>query len=223
MKLSKLFGIYGVGGFSREVMPILISMKSRSKEDICFVTDKEYLPDNNVINGYKVLSYEDFKSADVDEKYITIAISNYETRKKIYEKCTADKIVHYTLISDDSHIMDEVKIGAGSIISPFATLTSNVNIGKSFHANLYSYVAHDCIIGNYVTFAPSVKCNGNVIIKDNVYIGTGAIIKQGTTDNPIVIEENAIIGAGSFITKNVEKNTTMFGTPAKILNKNNLK
>ena len=76
MKLSKLFGIYGVGGFSREVMPILISMKSRSKEDICFVTDKEYLPDNNVINGYKVLSYEDFKSADVDEKYITIAISN---------------------------------------------------------------------------------------------------------------------------------------------------
>jgi hypothetical protein len=103
------------------------------------------------------------------------------------------------------------------------TLTSNINIGKSFHANLYSYVAHDCNIGDYVTFAPGVKCNGNVTIEDNVYIGSGAIIKQGTANKPIIIGKNSIIGAGSFVTKNVEKNTTVFGNPAKILNKNNIK
>lgn len=50
-------------------------------------------------------------------------------------------------------------------------------IGRSFHANIYSYVAHDCIIGDYVTFAPSVKCTGNVVIEDCVYIGTGAMRK----------------------------------------------
>ena len=220
--MSKLFGIYGVGGFSREVMPVLMSMKGKLKENVCFVTDKEYLPDNNTINGYSVLSYEDFKSADADEKYITIAISNNEVRRRIYEKCTVDKIIHYTVTFNESCIMDKVIIGEGSIISPFVTLTSNISIGKSFHANLYSYVAHDCNIGNYVTFAPAVKCNGNIVIKDNVYVGTGAIIKQGTTDNPIVIGENAIIGAGAFVTKNVEKNTTVFGNPAKILNKSNV-
>ena len=119
--------------------------------------------------------------------------------------------------------MNNVKVGDGSIICPFVTLTSNINIGKSFHANIYSYVAHDCQIGDYVTFAPAVKCNGNVIIENNVYIGTGAIIKQGTKNKPIVIGENSIIGAGSFVTKNVEKNTTVFGNPAKILNKKNFK
>ena len=119
--------------------------------------------------------------------------------------------------------MDKVNIGKGSIISPFVTLTSNISIGKSFHANLYSYVAHDCKIGNYVTFAPAVKCNGNVIIEDNVYIGTGAIIKQGTPNNPIIIGKNAVIGAGSFVTKNVESNATVFGNPAKILNNKNIK
>jgi acetyltransferase-like isoleucine patch superfamily enzyme len=50
--------------------------------------------------------------------------------------------------------MDDVVIGDGAILSPFTCITSNVRIGKSFHANLYSYVTHDCIIGDYVTFAP---------------------------------------------------------------------
>ena len=71
-------------------------------------------------------------------------------------------------------------IGEGSLLCPFTCLTSNIKIGKFFHANIYSYVAHDCIIGDYVTFAPGVKCNGNIHIEDHAYIGTGAVIKQGT-------------------------------------------
>ena len=94
--------------------------------------------------------------------------------------------------------MDEVSISNGAIICPFVTLTSNITIGKNFHANIYSYIAHDCIVGDNVTFAPSVKCNGNVIIKDNVYIGTGAIIKQGKENNPIILGANSVISAGSF-------------------------
>ena len=77
--------------------------------------------------------------------------------------------------------MDEVQLGEGAILSPFVTLTSNIRIGRHFHANLYSYVEHDCMIGDYVTFAPCVKCNGNIVIEDHVYIGTGAVIKQGKT------------------------------------------
>jgi acetyltransferase-like isoleucine patch superfamily enzyme len=119
--------------------------------------------------------------------------------------------------------MDNVEISNGAIICPFVTLTSNIRIGQNFHANLYSYVAHDCIVGNNVTFAPSVKCNGNVIIEDNVFIGTGAIIKQGKKDNPIVIGTNSIISSGSFVTKNVSESTTVFGNPAKVLSKSSLK
>jgi acetyltransferase-like isoleucine patch superfamily enzyme len=76
--------------------------------------------------------------------------------------------------------MNDVKIGNGYLISPFVTFTSNIIIGKYFHANLYSYVEHDCIIGDFVTFAPGVKCNGNIIIEDEVFVGSGAIIKNGT-------------------------------------------
>jgi acetyltransferase-like isoleucine patch superfamily enzyme len=74
-----------------------------------------------------------------------------------------------------------------------------------------------------VTFAPSVKCNGNVIIEDNVYIGTGAIIHQGREDKPIVIGKNSIIAAGSVVTKSVKENITVFGNPAIEFTKENIK
>lgn len=64
-----------------------------------------------------------------------------------------------------------VSIGFGAILSPFSCLTSNIKIGVCFQANIYSYVGHDCKIGDYVTLAPGAKCNGNVVIEDHVYIG----------------------------------------------------
>ncbi|MCH4272493.1 MAG: acetyltransferase, partial [Kerstersia gyiorum] len=108
-------------------------------------------------------------------------------------------------------------IGSGAILSPFTTITSNAKIGKFFHANIYSYVAHDCVIGDYVTFAPSVKCNGGVIIEDHAYIGTGAVIKQSMPNRPIVIGAGAIVGMGAVVTKSVPAGATVLGNPAKPL------
>ena len=67
--------------------------------------------------------------------------------------------------------MYAVQLGAGAVLCSVVTITSNVKIGCHFHANLYSYVAHDCVIGDFVTFAPGVHCNGNVVVEDYAVIG----------------------------------------------------
>jgi acetyltransferase-like isoleucine patch superfamily enzyme len=95
------------------------------------------------------------------------------------------------------------------------TFTSNIKVGRCFHANLYSYVEHDCVIGDFVTFAPGVHCNGNVRIGDYAYIGSGAIIKQGLT-----IGRGATVGMGAIVTKDVPEGVTVVGNPARILEKN---
>jgi acetyltransferase-like isoleucine patch superfamily enzyme len=111
--------------------------------------------------------------------------------------------------------LDDVRMGEGAILCPFVTLTSNIRIGKHFHANIYSYVEHDSIIGDYVTFAPGAKCNGNIRIEDHAYIGSGAVIKQGNPGNPLVIGRGAVVGMGAVVTKSVPPYTTVIGNPAR--------
>ena len=111
--------------------------------------------------------------------------------------------------------MDAVELGAGAVLSPFVTLTSNIRIGQHFHANLYSYVEHDCVLGDFVTFAPGVHCNGNVHIEDHAYIGAGAIIKQGQPGQPLVVGRGAVVGMGAVVTKSVAAGATVVGNPAR--------
>ena len=144
-----------------------------------------------------------------------VAIANSQIRKLLTEKCLNAGLEDLSIVADNSVQMVNVKTGRGLILAPFSCLTSNIQIGKSFHANIYSYVAHDCVIGDYVTFAPGVKCNGNVHIEDHAYIGTGAIIKQGSADKPLVIGTGAVVGMGAVVTKSVAANTTVIGNPAK--------
>jgi len=209
---DNLVAVYGASGYGREVMPLV------KKQFSTFSGVKFYFVDDGsppeMINGSEVVSYAKFLAL-AGKKYITIAIADSSVRKILQKKCLSDSIEIISILSENCIVMDDVKIEAGSILSPFVSLTSNIQIGEGFHANIYSYVAHDCVIGNYVTFAPGVKCNGNVIVEDGVYIGTGAIIKQGKPDRPLVIGKGAVIGMGAVVTKNVAENDVVFGVPAK--------
>ena len=217
-----IFAVYGSGGFAREVMPLLKKIKISNENNYYFIDD--YIQKESLVNGTKVLTFDkllhDFSTHNI---YCSIAIADFNTRRIITEKCKQNGVKIISIKADNCYVMDEVSIGEGSILSPFVTITSNVTIGKSFHANLYSYVGHDCMIGDYVTFAPGVKCNGNVKINDNVYVGTGAIIHQGRSNKPITIGKNSKIAAGAVVTKNIPENVTVIGNPAQVLTKELLK
>lgn len=216
---KSIYAVYGASGFGKEVLPLLREHLNKD-DDIYFVDDDGTL---DSLNGYKVLSLSDFLLIDADSYFITIAIANSKIREKLTIKCLENNINIFNIRAKNTIVFDEVSIEKGSIICSFVTLTSNIKIGKSFHANIYSYVAHDCIIGDYVTFAPAVKCNGNIVIEDHVYIGTGAIIKQGNPNRPLKIGKGAIIAAGAVVTKSVPAGITVFGNPAIELTKENLK
>ena len=210
-------GIYGASGFGKEVMPLVREQYPHlSKEQFVFIDDGQA---GTFLNLYPVLSYSNFLANPSSEKAVTIAIANSKVREKLVARLEQDNVKNIDVKASNVVILDEVQMGEGSLLCPFTCLTSNVKIGKFFHANIYSYVAHDCVIGDYVTFAPGVKCNGNIHIEDHAYIGTGAVIKQGTPEKPLVIGKGAIVGMGAVVTKSVAAGTTVVGNPARILEK----
>lgn len=212
--MNDLIGIYGASGFGREVLPLV--KKQHPLAEILFIDDNKSV---DILNGIKVVDFNEFSTKENQRKKVCIAIADSKIRELLQTKLDTHHIQTLNIQAENIVIMDEVHIQDGFILSPFITLTSNINIGKNFHANIYSYVAHDCVIGDFVTFAPSVKCNGNVHIEDHAYIGTGAIIKQGTPKKPIVIGKGAIVGMGAVVTKSVAAGTVVVGNPAKPLGK----
>lgn len=217
--LKGLYAIYGASGFGRGIMPLarekLITENIQNYE-LVFIDDGE---NKQVVNGHQVYSFEAFLELDATDKYVAIAIANSHVREKLVQKIDLYHLKHWSVIASTMIAMDEVQIGEGAILCNYVHFTSNIKVGKFFHANYFSYVAHDCIIGDYVTFAPGVKCNGNIHIKDHAYIGTGAVIKQGTPDKPLVIGKGAVVGMGAVVTKSVPPGVTVVGNPARILEK----
>ena len=205
-----LVGIFGAGGFGREVLPLMRG----GADEVVFVDDA---PQACMINGARVLNWDEFCAADASSKQAVLAVGNSVARQAMAFRCAAEGIGFAHAQAANALILDEVQIGEGEIICPFAAITSNVQIGRHFHANIYSYVAHDCVIGDFVTFAPQVCCNGNVHIHDHAYIGTGAVLKQGTAERPLVIGRGAVVGMGAIVTKNVAPGETVVGNPARAL------
>lgn len=214
-----LIGVYGASGFGKEVLPLVRRcIDHESNVELCFIDDDS---DLTQLLGVRVLTYHEFKNANTETRKCVLAIADSKVRRQLAEKLKNDGVAQFSVNAENIVVLDNVEIGEGSLLCSFVTLTTDIKIGKSFHANIYSYVAHDCIIGDFVTFAPSVKCNGNVIIEDNAYIGTGAIIKQGTRDKPRIIGEGAVVGMGAVVTKNVEPGDVVVGNPAKSIKKRN--
>ncbi|OEY65151.1 acetyltransferase [Marinobacter sp. X15-166B] len=209
-----LVGVYGASGFGREVLPLVREQLESQYNNLklVFVDDGS---DERELNQYPVLRYEDFLQLDANKRFVVFAIANSQVREALEAKCAKDNLEVLSVEADNVVVLDSVDVGKGAILCHFTQLTSNIKIGKHFHANIYSYVAHDCVIGDYVTFAPSVRCNGNVHIEDHAYIGTGAVIKQGAPGKPLVIGKGAIVGMGAVVTKDVPPGVTVVGNPAR--------
>lgn len=215
----KIYGLFGAGGFAREVMPVAEAMLAALEDGsylLVHVVDGETTQGR--VNGHDVWSTQRFLQ-EPGEKRFNVAIAASEARRRIAERCAEQRIAPFEVRAPNSWITVSNQIGEGAVFCPFTTVTAGARIGKFFHANIYSYVAHDCVVGDYVTFAPAVRCNGGTIIHDGAYIGTGAVIREARDGVPIVIGEGAVVGMGAVVTRDVAPHATVVGNPARPLQK----
>jgi sugar O-acyltransferase (sialic acid O-acetyltransferase NeuD family) len=198
--MSRL-AIFGAGGFGREV----ITAARADRRELVLVAD-ETAPD---FDGIPVLSFDQLR----DDDEMVIAVADPAVRRRI-----AARWHRFTSVFAPSFVMGrQVEVGEGAIFCDFSMVTSSARIGRHFHCNTFSGVAHDCVIGDFVTFAGSVRCNGNVHVRDGAYIGPGAVLRNGSARRPLVIGEGAVVGMGAVVTRNVPPHTTVFGNPATAL------
>ena len=201
-------GLCGTGGFAREVAPLAVAQAGADR--VCFLVLER---GDEAVNGLPVMLQNDA----AEDMAVSITVADAALRRRIDAEMTAAGRTFVSIVAPTCVLRGPSQIGEGAILCDHVVITANVLIGRHFQANLFSYVAHDCVVGDFVTLAPRVCVNGNTVIEDDVYIGTGAVLKQGTPDKPLRIGRGAVIGMGAVVTKDVPAGAVVVGNPARVL------
>lgn len=105
-------------------------------------------------------------------------------------------------------VQGSIKIGAFTSIAQNVSIQEfnhNYNTPTSFAINYGIYDRH---------FTEDVFSKGNIIIEEDVWVGSNVTILTG-----VCIGRGSIIGAGSVVTKSIPKYSMVFGNPAKFYKK----
>lgn len=208
-------GIYGAGGFGREVAWLVHSCNQKGTfyEIVCFIDDNPYLHGKQ-LNGISVLGLNE---AGSKYPFIRLVRGLGDIRACIaaVEKAESLGLTFLTVIHPGTECSEHVSICDGSVICAGNILTTNITIGNHVLINIGCTIGHDVVLGDYTTIAPGVHISGYVHVGKRVYIGTGAVIVNGTEKTPLVIGDDVIIGAGACVTKSIQRNTKVVGIPAR--------
>lgn len=209
--------VYGAGGFAREVAWLVQSCNGSKElyQVVCFVDDNP-ATHGTLINGIPSMGL-DAVCSNFPEAAVVIGIGAPQTRQRVAEKVAASGLKTAAIIHPRTEMSSWIEIGEGTVICAGNILTTNIVLGKQVQINLDCTVGHDVIMEDYVTLAPGVHISGCVRLGKRVYVGTGAVIINGTQDAPIVIGEDAVVGAAACVTKSVPPGLTVVGVPAKPL------
>ncbi len=74
------------------------------------------------------------------------------------------------------------------------------------------FITHDGSMGLFRKEIPDLNVFGKIEVKDNSFIGVGAIILYGVTIGP-----NSVVGAGAVVTGDVPPNVIVAGVPARVV------
>ena len=133
----------------------------------------------------------------------------------------ADKVaVHRDVILETGR-EGSIQVAAGSSIHPGCQLKAyiapiQIGEGVMIAANVALYSYDHGMVPDLTIRSQPLTAKGPIIIHNEAWIGTGAIILSGVT-----IGEGAVVAAGSVVTKDIPAGAIAAGNPARIIKHRN--
>lgn len=197
------WAIYGTGGMGREAADI--ARRRFPDATIVFVTDAGGEP----VQGFAHVRPDALRDKDL----LVLAIGDPRLRQGLHRRLGRRR--YGTLVAPSAIVAPSASIGEGSIICEGSIVNNNVAVGRHVIVNVLSHVSHDCDLGDFVTISPQVSCNGWVKVEDEVFVGAGAVIRNGAPDRRLNVATGATIAAGAVVVGDVPERSTVLGVPAR--------
>ena len=202
--------ILGTGEHSKVVAQV--ATESPETNIIGFIDSRPNWVDKNLwLGDDSVLDKGNFSK----NCHFFVAVGDNLIRKKLINKLKDKGFTLTKLISKESKIAPNVKIGLGSLVMPGAIINSCAEVGEGVIVNTNSSIDHDCKLEDFVHVAPGATIAGGVVVGSETFIGAGATLRDH-----IFIGSRVVIGMASGVVSDLESNFIYFGVPARKVRKN---
>lgn len=144
-----------------------------------------------------------------------VAVENNKERESIVKSLLERrKVMPINAIHSTSNISSTSTLGHGNFIGAGAIVNSFAEVGSHCILNSQCLLDHEVQLGDFVQIGAGSIIGAGAILEDNVFVGSGVTIVAG-----VKIGKNARIGAGSVVIGEVKAGKTLFGNPAKEIEK----
>lgn len=213
-KTPKSF-IFGAGGHAAEIMgSIAMAAKFVGGRvgSVGIIVDAEYVPQAAALYGHLPI----FSPENVPESatWVMLAIGSSAAREDVTARYPDMPWGSHT---DAGSRMEPLwtppreRPGyCGFYLASLAYIGPFVFLGNHVHVNRAAQVAHDCVLGDFVTVGPMANLLGGVRVGKGSEIGASAVVLPG-----VKIGEWCRIGAGAIVTKDVLDGATVRCEPAR--------
>ena len=199
----KPIGIYGASGFGREVAWLIEECAKTGVpyKTACFIDDNP-TKCGKILNGIPIMALEQAVKTYPGLAVVS-GIGNPRLREQLMSRAAEMGSSFETIVHPRVERSRWIEMGEGTVICAGCILTTNIQLGKQVQINLDCTIGHDVVMGDYSTLAPGVHISGWVHFGQRVYVGTGAVIINGTEESPLHLGDDVIIGAGACVTKSI--------------------
>lgn len=215
MNELKNIAIVGAGGFGKETLVMINQINAINPQWQVTGFYDDGIAAGSTVAGLPVLGkLEALKQVDA-ALAVVVAVGDPKIKRSVVERIQQSNLYFPTLIHPVATIGENIKAGAGCIVTAGCRLTIDITLGDFVLLNLNTTVGHDVQIGSFTSVMPGVHLSGYVQAGEEVLIGTGASILQRVT-----IGNGSVVGAGAVVNKNVEPHRTVAGVPARSIKRN---
>ena len=210
--------IVGSGGMGREVLQLVRDIETHSPgswEFAGFLDEMTPAPELMVsVNAHYVGRPSDAKCLNdlPNNCAFAVAVGSGIDRSVNFDLLCVAGLVPATLIHPAAVVGSVVAMEPGQTVCAGTVITTNVQLGVGTQINMLCTVAHDVVLGDFVTLSPGAIISGGVTIGSFATIGSNASVIPGVT-----LGEGCTVGAGAAVIRDVEPGSTVVGVPARAI------
>lgn len=204
----KPFVIVGTGGMGRELLGWIADCAAPMRERFrvaAFISEGSDA--GTTVHGVPVLHPDQW--SDSPPRFV-IAFADPAAKKRVALDLAGRRWEPEIFIHDSVAVGAATKIGRGTIICPFCRISTDCRIGEHVLVNGGSGIGHDAVVGSYSSLLGAVSVNGNAQVGEGVLLGAASMIYPGKR-----VGDRATVGLASVVLRNVPDDATVFGNPAR--------